>query len=1130
MTGLFTLSSLAFRHLLARWRLLLPLLVGAILAVALLSSTFIYGDAVRQLGLHHALAEKPRSQLDINLLAYYAATDPAAYASIRNEVDVAVSRNIQWFVERSARGMKGSTFFVNRVARGGAALDTSPVAIEGEDAAAVNPRLRAVYLFSEHLQDQTATVAGAMPPDILVGSDSRGRPTSSPEIPVVILEETARRQRLAVGDQLLLVPYWDDALPFGVARIAAIARPKDPGDRYWQAAASQDVARLQDQNFVPLYVSEKTYLSGVGRLFPKMLSDYSWSLMVDPSRIDVRNAPLAEFGLERADDQLRSRLHSYLSRTDLDKVLRQFSTKDLFGRIPLLIVMLMVMAIILYYLVMVANVVVDRHLGEIALLRSRGADAAQVLGLYMWEALALSFVAFIIGPFVAWLGSAILGRTPAFSDLTLGKMLPATLTPAAILMALAGAAVSFAALLAPTIKGLRLDLVKYKAGAARPDAAPFFNRYYLDILIAIIAGLLFWELVQRGSVVSTTLLGRQAVDNALLAAPALILLAVGLLFLRVFPYVMQCCGWVASRFGAAWMTLALWYMARRPLPYALPILLLMLASSIAMFAANFGATVEQSYRDRAAYAVGSDARFTGSGLSQRAPSTPSLEAAGAGPGAGQKSPAYRTTASMALRLFGTGEFDVLAVEPETLGRVAYYRGDFSSKPLPALLGTLDADTPGQLHGLPLPDGASALGVWVMPGNANRNVQLAARIADSDGRYQDYPLGALGFGEWRLLETSLARPPREGGFAPKPPLRLISLHVRQVQGDTMTPGAIYLDSVQASGPAMGTPTILRRFDNPGGLQVIRDAPQSAADTAEAAAVTREGGNPSAVFTWGTGSLYATRGIAFNSTSGLGTPLKAIASRTLLESQRASQGDTLVVSIGAHPVPVQVAEVAEFFPTLDPYRAEGFLVVNLPALMERLNTLERGADWRPSEVWVKSADGTVQPLSKPGDGSEIGGLDRARLLGSYRSDPLVAAGWQGALVICFVAVVFATLMGFAVYSFVQARRRRVEFAMLRSLGLSFREMAAIVLVEQMVIIVTGLALGSWLGVQLTRVLMPFLGLTEQGTQVLPPFAFHTSWTAILITYGIMTAAFLAATAGIIGTFSRMAISKALRFGEV
>ncbi|MCH7553198.1 MAG: DUF3987 domain-containing protein, partial [Chloroflexi bacterium] len=139
MPGFLAIGPLALRRAMSRWRLLVPLLLGAILAVALLSSTFIYGDSVRQLGLDQTFLGHEREELDLNIVSYYAPTGESAYATIRSEVDTTILRNVSWFVEDSARAMESSTFFINDQAMEGQPIDISPERIASEELREANP-------------------------------------------------------------------------------------------------------------------------------------------------------------------------------------------------------------------------------------------------------------------------------------------------------------------------------------------------------------------------------------------------------------------------------------------------------------------------------------------------------------------------------------------------------------------------------------------------------------------------------------------------------------------------------------------------------------------------------------------------------------------------------------------------------------------------------------------------------------------------------------------------------------------------------------------------------------------------------------------------------------------------------
>ncbi len=1135
LPGFLNLWPFAMRRALARWRLLVPLAVGSVLAVALMSSTFIYGDAVRQLGLDFAIDERTPSELDIDLIAYYAPTTPDAYREIRREVESAIEHNVAWFVEDSTRSMEGSTFFVNRSAAAGRPLDTSPEAIEGDEAVKAAPRRRAFFFFQTQFEEQTTLVAGEVPGEVVVGADVQGRPTSAPEIPVVILEETALRQGLGIGDRLLAVPHWEDVSTHAVVRIAGIVRRNDPEAGLWRSDVQRYVTRSQNQNFIPLFVPEETFIRGVGTLFPKMLSDYSWGLFVDMSQIDVRNVERAQFGLQRMNSQLRSRISTFNERTELDTVLAQFKTKDLFGRIPLLVIVMMILGIVAYFLVMVAQVVVDRHQGEVALLRSRGADGSQVMALYLWETSMIVTLAFFLGPLIALGATSLLGYTAAFSDLTGGGALPVTLTVNAYAMALGGAAIAFVALLVPTIQASGLNPLRYRAGLARPPGMPLLTRYYIDIFISIIAGLLYWELTQRGTVVTSSFSGEQSVDHVLLAAPAIFLLAIGLLLLRFFPLVARGMGWLASSFRHAWLVLGLWQIARNPVPYTRPILLLMLASSVAMFAANFGGTIQKSYEQRALYRSGGDLLVEGVSLGRRGASVSFEDRISGVIGDSRFSPAYRGRAYQALQIFSSTRFDLLAVDPQRFAEVAWYRDDFSSASLTDLMRSLESESE-PLPGLALPADATTLGVWARPATPRRDISLRVRLMDVNGRHADFELGRLTEGDWQFLEVSLESTGqgtfRRQSFVPQPPLRLISLTVRQLGGMSLNPGAVYIDDLQVGSGPESEPVFLERFDEEPELAVANDSPGAVADSLEiSASVTRDGRGTAGLFIWGTGSLLSTRGLLFGTGRDGLPPLPVIASRAALDRLGETLGSEPILSISSHIVPSRIIGVVDFFPTMDPFD-DGFLITSLPLLLKRINGLDLSIDWQPNEIWLATGlDGEERAAFVESVDSQ-GGLDvidRAAIETALQADPLIAAGWKGILNLVFGAVVFVTLIGFGIYSYVQAQQRRVEFALLRGMGISLRGLAGIVILEQTVVIVVGLALGSWIGYQFTSILMPFLDLTEEGSRVLPPFATRMNWPAIIATYGIMAAVFLGSTVGLVGFFSRVAIQRVLRFGE-
>jgi hypothetical protein len=136
-----------------------------------------------------------------------------------------------------------------------------------------------------------------------------------------------------------------------------------------------------------------------------------------------------------------------------------------------------------------------------------------------------------------------------------------------------------------------------------------WQRTYLDLFVALIAIIALVQLQVQGSVLQQ-LRGRFVVDPFLVVAPLLVLVAGALLFLRLYPVLLN-----LVRAGSEYMqglpfALALMQLSRNRAASTRLVLLLSLAVALGLFAQTFGATVALNQEQRAGYNVGATARAT----------------------------------------------------------------------------------------------------------------------------------------------------------------------------------------------------------------------------------------------------------------------------------------------------------------------------------------------------------------------------------------------------------------------------------------------------------------------------------------------------------------------------------------
>ena len=146
-----------------------------------------------------------------------------------------------------------------------------------------------------------------------------------------------------------------------------------------------------------------------------------------------------------------------------------------------------------------------------------------------------------------------------------------------------------------------------------------------------------------------------------------------------------------------------------------------------------------------------------------------------------------------------------------------------------------------------------------------------------------------------------------------------------------------------------------------------------------------------------------------------------------------------------------------------------------------------------------------------------------------DPLVSAGWRALLGIAFFTVLLVSAVGFLVHAKVSFDGRRSELALLRTIGLSMKQLLFLVILEQVLVIGTAIALGIFMGSRMGTTIMPYLANSGETATVIPPMAFQIDWLGFGITFGILGLVFLGVIGLILVSVYRMSIHQVMRIGE-
>ena len=1111
---------------LSHWRLLSTVVTGVVLASAIMAGTVMYFDALKELALKRTLAKHSDTDLDFLIQGRWGPATSTEYDKIATVVTDEIDGHVAWMVTDTRRAVKSPTLFLT---------------VPGNEALAGEDNARSYFASLPGLEGHASFSSGVPARDGRLASP--GEPL---ELEASIPIEAAELFQVGVGDRLSAVTPWADQVPYITVLITGVFEKSDPEDDFWYLEESVlNAATGPSFRTVPFYITEGSFMEVLGPTLRKMEGTFAWHLGVEIDRVNARNAQLTRGHIEAMHRNLSATLSSFRLASDIEGALREYDRRIFFSKFPMFVVLFLINVVILYYVATLSSLVVEERRDEVALLRSRGATSAQILLVFVLEGITIAVVAVVVGPLLAGAGIGVLGLTPAFSDLTGGAPLDVIISRGAYMMSVLGGTLSFVALIVPAIQASRIGVTQHRQQAARPASVPVFQRYYLDILLLLVSIFLFRQLTEQGSIVATGLFGEVAVNQLLLALPGLMLVASAMVLLRLFPLAMRLASHLLSSWLPAGLAMGVWQMARNPTHYARLSLLLILTAGLGIFASSFGATLDRSFEERVLYATGADVVIDDGKLVIRCifGGYYSCDAENPAGHALTLTEAYEIVpgvAGVSLVLQSTGQdlskasgvrYAMLAMESESFGEVAWFRDDFSDKTLDGLVRSLKVTNPPV--GLTLPDDAETIGVRIKADRPHPSVMVTARIRNALGRYSTYNLGTLDTGDWTVLSRSLGIGRGRQSQVYARPLQLVSLRLHETGGARrLQAGSVLIDDIRVTTDRPLSTEIIEGYEDLEGWSVLKVTADAVGDVLRPSDVSLTGDSGSALFSWSEGSPLTARGIFRGEGQ---TPLPVVASESFARAAGHAEGDEFEVSVSGHRIPVRLVDTVEWFPTMM-ISNQKFLVADLASLTEYANLGAITRELAANEVWISSDTSGADRqrlLDRLGSSSRFTGgliLDREERLGKSKVDPLVGAGWRALLFIAFGAVLLLSCLGFLVHAYVSFRSRRLQFALLRTVGFSMRQLVAMVWLEQVLVIATGMALGTWMGGRLGALIMPFLGHDDWGSQVIPPFAMEVNWGALLITYAFMVLVFSIIVLGIIWLIRRISLQRILRLGEM
>lgn len=794
-------------------------------------------------------------------------------------------------------------------------------------------------------------------------------------------------------------------------------------------------------------------------------------------------------------------------------------------RVALIVLSLMLLALTASVLQLSARLLTERRTGEEALLASRGASRAQLVGLGALEAAGVAALTAATAPWIARGVYRLLAGESSFAAAGLPTDQGA---PALLWLACAAAATLFGVVLVAPLLRRTTSVVDAEQGQVRQDRRTVMTRSGIDVALVVLAVIAYLQLRQYRSPVLRT----GGVDPVLVVGPALFLLAGAAIALRVLPLVAAAAERRAGRSRSLAAPLAAWEVGRRPRRATGAVLVLTLAVAVGAFAQSFQATWALSQTEQAAARVGTDVRVDRLPLSPLEQSSviAGLDGASAASPVASRSVALGSRVDMGVLDGKSSTVHLLALDAAQAPALVRGREDPSGWP-----DLLRPDNVSPDVGAPLPPGTTGFALTVTgegaPDLGPVGLRLRVLVQDAHGIITARGPDNLVRLDGEPQEVSISLVDKDARLAE--PLSVIG-----VSGQLFArSGSDYDFTVSISQGAafeveLAAPRAIDRqgaekptgFD--GGDWTARTRPDAFQSTVGIAVSGGQGTEPLIVREEGS-DLPSGFGDAGFVATVLADVIEApaIASAQLLAETGLEVGDTAAVMVGGMPVTAVIADAAPDLPSAPGRQALLMDRTTLTHLLARAGFDENLVD----EWWLEAADADAGPLVERI--REVHGgaaVSRVQVEDDLARGPLRVAVTAALLLISLAAVVLA-VVGLTMSATVSVRQRRLELARLQALGAARATLVRSVVVEHALLVVLGVAAGGTLGAFLARLVAPLLTLGADGRPPRPAALLVWDWPSqgvLLLGVVTLTGAAVTLTAS---TLMRRASAELLRLGD-
>ena len=442
--------------------------------------------------------------------------------------------------------------------------------------------------FLSDLESHSEMLSGEMYSDALVDG----------AIEVVISRKAMLDNDMMVGDELYLADVLDqNGQPYKI-RVTGAFQNSEENDAYWvNSPDSYSRHFFMDEDlFKELFVDYEN---------PQYQWNSKWYTLVDYSNAKAEDAALM---LETLD-YFKTRVYeidTYYQLEYFSEIIEGFILKQNKLTNVLFLLEVPIFILLIIFIFMVNNQMMQSERGDIAILKSRGASNLDIIKIYMLQGVFFSAIGLLLGIPLGMVLCRVLGNANAFLEFVSRTSIPMELTSDAIMVALICALVSLAISLVLASYHTKETIVSHKRKLNTSSKKVTVVGVIVGVVFMLTSAYSLYTFRNQADVLAQNAALGKAMDPLLFLGSIFFIIGAALIIQAILPVVVNIIFTLGKRLWGPSAYASLQQIIKGSSNQGFIILFIILTVALGIFDATLARTINGNEEDRITYTIGAD--------------------------------------------------------------------------------------------------------------------------------------------------------------------------------------------------------------------------------------------------------------------------------------------------------------------------------------------------------------------------------------------------------------------------------------------------------------------------------------------------------------------------------------------